>query len=151
MEPTPINRRQALGVLVAGSCAAALARSENEGAFAAEAPRQKPIIWDTHCHLSGEGRTPEDKVANLLRYADRLGIDRMMIHMGYPIVVDPPPADIRRQNDQALKAIKYPDRTSASHLSGHYPNSAWEPIAAVKNGPCRRQTCRAGCSAPELS
>jgi predicted TIM-barrel fold metal-dependent hydrolase len=147
MEGTPLNRRQALGVLVTGSCAMAAAASAAPAAnafpgpgqeAAAGTPLEKPIIWDTHCHLSGEGRTPEEKLANLIRYADRLGVDRMMVHMGYPIVVDPSPDEIRRQNDQALQAIsRYPDRAFGFvYLSGHYPDfSVQELDRCVKDGP----------------
>jgi predicted TIM-barrel fold metal-dependent hydrolase len=133
-----LNRRQALGVLAAG-CAGtaaphALARAEPEAA----APLPKPIIWDTHCHLTGEGRTPEEKLAKLIRYADRLGIDRLMVHMGYPIVVNPPPEEIRRQNDQAMRAVsKFPDRAFGFvYLSGRHPEfSVQELDRCVKDGP----------------
>src|SRR5262245_18673065 len=120
---TPLNRRQALGVLAAGCAGTAVPNAFAEARQEATPPPPKPIIWDTHCHLSGEGRTPEEKLANLIRYADRLGIDRLMVHMGYPIVVDPPPEEIRRQNDQALRAIsKFPDRAFGFvYLSGRYP------------------------------
>jgi hypothetical protein len=132
MERTSLNRRQALGVLVTGSYAMAAAADTAPAAPAfpepgreavADASLEKPIIWDTHCHLSGEGRTPEEKLANLIRYADRLGVDRLMVHMGYPIVVDPSPEEIRRQNDQALQAIRrFPDRAFGFvYLSGPVP------------------------------
>src|SRR5207302_2207279 len=113
MDSTPMNRRQALGLLVTAGCAATAATA---------ADADKPTIWDNHCHLSGEGRTPEEKLGNLLRYADRLGVDRLIVHMGYPITVDPSPDEIRRQNDQALRAIsRYPDRAYGFvYLNGHY-------------------------------
>src|SRR5207244_7415349 len=125
MAPVPLNRREALGALVAGSCAVAAATNKAAGAEA-----DKPIIWDTHCHLSGEGRSPEEKLGNLIRYADRLGVDRLMVHMGYPIVVDPPPEEIRRQNDQALRAIRaYPDRAFGFvYLRTHYPDFTVEEL-----------------------
>lgn len=131
MDSTPLNRRQALGVLVTAGCGAA-------AASASAVPADKPIIWDNHCHLSGDGRTPEEKLGNLLRYADRLGVDRLIVHMGYPITVDPSPEEIRRQNDQALQAIRaYPDRAFGFvYLSGHYPEfSVKELDRCVKDGP----------------
>jgi predicted TIM-barrel fold metal-dependent hydrolase len=133
MEPIPLTRREALGALVAGSCTFVAAGNNASGT-----ETDKPIIWDTHCHLSGEGRTPEEKLGNLLRYADRLGVDRLMVHMGYPIVVDPPPEEIRRQNDQALQAVRrYPDRAFGFvYLSSHYPEfSVQELDRCVKDGP----------------
>src|SRR5262245_10307918 len=133
MEEIELNRRQARAALVAGGSAIATAA---DSTFAAEA--DKPIIWDTHCHLSGDGRTPEEKLANLIRFADRLGVDRLMVHMGYPIVVDPPPDEIRRQNDQALQAVRhYPDRAFGFvYLSSHYPDfSVQELDRCVRDGP----------------
>ena len=139
MNQTPLNRRQALGLLTAGCAGAAAPEAFVQAERDADAATgQKPMIWDTHCHLSGEGGNPEEKVANLIRYADRLGVDRMMIHMGYPIVVDPPPEDIRRQNDQALQAIsKFPERTFGFvYLSGRYPEfSVQELNRCVRDGP----------------
>lgn len=147
MEQTPLNRRQALGVLVKSSCIMAAAASAAPAVnalptlgreIAEAAPIEKPIIWDTHCHLTGEGRTPEEKLANLIRYADRLGVNRMMVHMGYPFVVDPSTDEIRRQNDQALKAISaYPDRAFGFvYLSGHYPDFSMQELdRCVKDGP----------------
>jgi predicted TIM-barrel fold metal-dependent hydrolase len=75
------------------------------------APR--PPIWDVHCHLtSAEGATPEERMAYLIRFMDRLGIERVMLSLGYPLLADPPPQQLREENDQVLKAIaRWPDRT----------------------------------------
>ncbi|MBK8092417.1 MAG: amidohydrolase family protein [Verrucomicrobiaceae bacterium] len=69
-------------------------------------------IWDLHCHLSGvPGLTPEERLGQLLRYADRMGIERLCVYMGMKWSRDPGPEDLRRQNDEVLRAIaKYPDR-----------------------------------------
>ncbi len=69
-------------------------------------------IWDLHCHLSGvAGLTPEDRLGNLLRYADRVGIERLCIYMGLKWAQDPSPDDLVTQNDEVLRALaKYPDR-----------------------------------------
>jgi hypothetical protein len=41
------------------------------------------MIWDLHCHLSGvSGRTPDDRMAQLIEFADRMGIERICIYMG---------------------------------------------------------------------
>jgi hypothetical protein len=54
------------------------------------------MIWDLHCHLSGvEGRTPEERMAALVRLADRMGIERMCVFMGYPFLNNPPPDQLR--------------------------------------------------------
>ncbi len=66
------------------------------------------MIWDLHCHLSGvEGRTPEERMATLVRYADRMGIERMCVYMGYPFAAHPSPEQLRQQNDQVLQAIAH--------------------------------------------
>jgi predicted TIM-barrel fold metal-dependent hydrolase len=64
------------------------------------------MIWDLHCHLSGfEGRTPDEKMAEMIRFADRMGIDRLCTYMGYPHLNDPSPEQLRAQNDVVLQAI----------------------------------------------
>jgi predicted TIM-barrel fold metal-dependent hydrolase len=71
-----------------------------------EPPRER--IWDLHCHMSGvPGRTPDERMAALVDRADRMGIERLIVFMGYPTVVDPSPAELRRQNDQVLQALSH--------------------------------------------
>jgi uncharacterized protein len=66
------------------------------------------MIWDLHCHLANvPGDTPHERMASLLRYADRLEIDRLVIFMGYPWSIDPSPDDLRRENDQVLEALEH--------------------------------------------
>jgi predicted TIM-barrel fold metal-dependent hydrolase len=66
------------------------------------------MIWDLHCHLAGfEGRTPDEKMVELIRYADRMGIDRVCVYMGYPFDYDPKPETLRAQNDQVLQALSH--------------------------------------------
>ncbi|MBN2474036.1 MAG: amidohydrolase family protein [Pirellulales bacterium] len=65
------------------------------------------VIWDVHGHLSSPGDTPGQRIANLLRYADRMGIERLIVFMGYPWAYDPSPEEVRRQNDQVLEAVEH--------------------------------------------
>lgn len=66
------------------------------------------MIWDLHCHLNGvEGRTPTERMARLIEYADRMGIERLVIFMGWPFLTDPAADDLRRQNDQVLEALQH--------------------------------------------
>jgi predicted TIM-barrel fold metal-dependent hydrolase len=66
------------------------------------------MIWDLHCHLSGfNGRTPDEKMAEMVRLADRMGIDRLCAYMGYPFDNDPSPETLRAQNDQVLQALSH--------------------------------------------
>ncbi len=70
-------------------------------------------IWDLHVHLSGvPGATPAERMAQLIAFADRMGIERLCVYMGIPWSKDPKPDTFRKENDQALEAIgKFPDRT----------------------------------------
>jgi len=66
------------------------------------------MIWDLHCHLSGvSGVTPDQRIAELMRYADRMGIERLVFFMGFPWSKDPGPDEFRRQNDQVLQALSH--------------------------------------------
>jgi hypothetical protein len=57
-----------------------------------------PRIWDVHCHVSGmAGRTPEERMASLLAYAARLGIERICVSMGMSLATHPTPDQLRRQ------------------------------------------------------
>ena len=97
------------------------------------------MIWDAHTHLSGvEGRTPEERMAALLRFAGRMGIDRVCVFMGFPLVADPPPDVIRQQNDQLLQALAhYHDRAFGFvYVSGNHPDVSLREIdRCVTNGP----------------
>jgi predicted TIM-barrel fold metal-dependent hydrolase len=70
------------------------------------------MIWDVHCHLSGvPGDTPEERLARLLEFADRMGIERLCVSMGMKWLHDPTPDDLRQQNDEVLRAVnKFPKR-----------------------------------------
>src|SRR5215831_11379378 len=66
------------------------------------------MIWDLHCHITNRiGRTPDESMARLIALADRMGIDRLVIYMGQRHVIDPSPAELRRQNDQVLQALSH--------------------------------------------
>jgi predicted TIM-barrel fold metal-dependent hydrolase len=63
-------------------------------------------IWDLHVHLAdAAGNTPEARMTDLLRYADRMGVARLCVFMGMRFLVDPTPAELRQQNDEVLAAI----------------------------------------------
>ncbi len=65
-------------------------------------------IWDLHSHLSGiAGRTPEERMANLIEVADRVGVSRLCVYMGMKWSYEPTPEDMREQNDDVLKAIAH--------------------------------------------
>lgn len=64
-------------------------------------------IWDLHVHLSGvTGRTPDERMGQLVALADRVGIERLCVYMGMKWSQDPAPDDLRKQNDEILEALK---------------------------------------------
>jgi predicted TIM-barrel fold metal-dependent hydrolase len=99
----------------------------------------KPMIWDVHGHLSAvNGKTPEERMAQLMAFADRMGVARQVICMGWPFVVDPPPDEFRRQNDQVEQALTHwHDRAFAFvYLNPKYvEESLAELERRVANGP----------------
>ena len=96
-------------------------------------------IWDLHVHLSGvPGLTPEERATQLLRYADRMQMEKLCIYMGMKWSQDPDPADLRQQNDEVLRALKaHPDRLIGFvYLSAHHvKESLAELERCVANGP----------------
>jgi len=104
-------------------------------------PAAKPSseIWDVHCHLFGvSGRTPEERVAELIRFGDRMGIERFVIFMGFPFYADPTPEQLREQNDQVLRAMReFPQRVFGFvYLNpNHVAFSLREFDRCVRDGP----------------
>ncbi len=114
------------------------------------------MIWDIHCHLSGvEGSTPEERMARLIEFADRMGIERLVVFMGRTWSYDPRPDDFRRQNDEAMQAIAH-WRNRAFGFAYLNPNYVNESLAeldrCVKEGPFVgiKLWVAKKCSAPEL-
>jgi predicted TIM-barrel fold metal-dependent hydrolase len=97
------------------------------------------MIWDVHTHLNGvDGRTPEERMANLIRFADRMGVERICLSMGFPFLMNPSPKELRQQNDQVLQALAhYHDRAfGLVYVSGKHPDDSVREIErCVKNGP----------------
>jgi predicted TIM-barrel fold metal-dependent hydrolase len=102
-----------------------------------EPPRER--IWDLHCHLTGvPGRTPDELMTALVARADRMGIERLIVFMGYPTIADPSPDELRRQNDQVLQALSHwHDRAFGfAYVSpNHVEASLREIDRCVRDGP----------------
>lgn len=96
-------------------------------------------IWDLHCHLTGlPGLTPEERAAHLVRYADRMGIERLCVYMGLRFLADPAPDQLVQQNNEVLRALAaFPDRLFGFvYLSAkHIPASLAELERCVASGP----------------
>jgi predicted TIM-barrel fold metal-dependent hydrolase len=114
------------------------------------------MIWDAHCHLSGvTGNTPEARLAKLLEFADRMGIERLCVSMGLNWSYDPSPEDLLRQNDQVLRAVgRFPDRAFGFvYLNpNHVEASLAELDRCVRDGPMVgvKLWVARRCNAPEL-
>jgi predicted TIM-barrel fold metal-dependent hydrolase len=77
-------------------------------------------------------------MGNLLRIADRVGIERVIVFMGYPWVYDPSPDEVCRQNDQVLEAIAASDGRAFGFVylnPRHTANSLAELDRCVRDGP----------------
>lgn len=95
-------------------------------------------IWDLHTHFASTGSTAEQRAERLLRVADRMGIERLCLYMGFPWSQDPLPEKFRAENDQVLSVLpKWPDRLLGFvYLNPkHIEASLTEMDRCVKNGP----------------
>jgi predicted TIM-barrel fold metal-dependent hydrolase len=96
-------------------------------------------IWDLHTHFpTASGGTAEQRAEKLLRVADRVGIERCCLYMGFPWSQDPSPESFRAQNDQVLSVLpKWPDRLLGFvYLNPkHVDASLAELERCVVNGP----------------
>ncbi len=116
----------------------------------------KDLIWDLHCHLGGvSGTTPEGRMAQLLEYADRLGINRLCVSMGMEYMPDPNPARMRQDNDELLRALAaHPDRAFGFvYLNPQYPQASVDELnRCVRDGPMVgvKLWVALHCNAPEL-
>lgn len=97
------------------------------------------MIWDLHCHLLGVvGRTPDERMAKLIAFADRMGIERLCVYMGMRWSNDPDPKEMRRQNDDVLQALTHwHDRAFGFvYLNpNHVEESLKELDRCVRDGP----------------
>ena len=115
------------------------------------------MIWDAHCHLSGvPGRTPDERMQQLIGYADRMGIERLCVFMGMTWSYDPSPEDMRRQNDDVLAALEnWHDRAFGFvYLNpNHVEASLAELDRCVRDGPMVgvKLWVARHCNTPELA
>jgi len=134
----------------------AIARTAAQNGRALESARHFRI-WDEHCHLGQiPGDTPEQRMTALVRWADRLGIERLLLSQGYDTDLHPTPAGFREENDHVMRAVReFPDRAFGSvYLSPAYPEfSVQEFNRCVRDGPMvsigELETDRR-CSVPEM-
>ena len=121
----------------AGLAAAAMT-SRWTAAAPAAAPSPREMIWDCHGHINGPAGSVEERVDWLLRYADRMGVERMVVCLGTRTTLDPSPEQMRQQNDDVLRAVAHaPDRLFGFvYLSAKHPEvSLRELDRCVRDGP----------------
>jgi len=124
----------------ARAAAAAAVASNMAPLLAAPAPFDavRQATWDMHGHLNGVSGTPEQRITQLLKYADRLGIERLIVCMGTVWATDPSPEELRSQNDDVLRAVAHaPDRVlGLVYVSPkHVDASLKEMDRCVRDGP----------------
>src|SRR6266436_989899 len=97
------------------------------------------MIWDAHCHLSGvPGRTPGERLAKLIEFADCMGIERLCVFMGMKWTYDPSPEDMRKQNDEVLEALQRWAQRAFGFVylnPNHVGSSLAELDRCVRDGP----------------
>src|SRR3984893_1385492 len=96
-------------------------------------------IWDIHSHLyRAPGDTPEQRMEFLIRCADRVGVERLILSQGYSADLHPTPDQLRQENDRVLRAVRrFPYRAYGSvYLSpSHVDFSLQEFDRCVRDGP----------------
>ncbi len=113
-------------------------------------------IWDGHCHLGGSpGATPEARLEYLLKYADRMGIERLCISMGMEWSNEPTPEKLRQDNDAVLRALRaHPDRAFGFvYLNPKETQASLDELnRCVRDGPMVgvKLWVAQRCNAPEL-
>lgn len=111
-----INRRHFLKNSATAVAAAALGVGSAPRSAPAAAPvRETPWtqaelqrfgIWDVHGHVNTPGRTPSERMENLVRVADRMGVERLCICMSAPWAYHPTPEQFRKSNDDVLAILR---------------------------------------------
>ncbi len=97
------------------------------------------MIWDMHCHLNGfEGKTPDERIADAMKFADRMQIQRLVFSMGMRFLKDPTPDQLKMQNDELLQALSHwHDRAyGLVYVSPKYPEESLKEIErCIEKGP----------------
>lgn len=150
-----MTRRTLLKTLGA-SCSLALARGAPASPPDSDLARFAPI-WDAHSHLHRvPGETPEERITNLIRFADRMGVERLVLSQGYSAQLHPTPAQLREENDRVMRAVRrFPDRVFGSvYLSPSFVDiSLQEFDRCVRDGPMvgvGELEADKRCNAPEM-
>lgn len=96
-------------------------------------------IWDGHCHMEGfEGATGAERMADILRFADRMDIERMCVFLGFPFNFYGTAENMRQQNDQVLDAVSHSDGRAFgyAYMNPNHPQECLDEInRCLRDGP----------------
>ena len=134
----PLTRRAMLARTVGAAAAVAVAHHlEDVPAFAATENVDRDI-WDGHVHMTGTAGTVAERVDQLLKCADRVGVNRLVMSLGYSIASNPTPEQLRQENNEVLEAIAYAPRRVMGlvYVSPKHPEASLaEMDRCVRDGP----------------
>src|SRR3954447_24651176 len=150
-----VTRRTVLHSLLAGPSFGLPGGSHR--LYAPQAAVRRFRIWDGHTHLhSAPGDTPEARMEVLIRCADRLGIERIILSQGFSADLHPTREQLREENNRVMRAVRrFPERAYGSvYLSPSFLDfSLQEFDRCVRDGPMvgvGELEADMRCNAPEL-
>jgi predicted TIM-barrel fold metal-dependent hydrolase len=133
-------RRREFLMGAAGAGLAACAGPSEPQRRASEAPSlsaEEADIWDLHSHIGPRlGATPEDQMDALLRFAERMGIRKLVMLAVGPNLATP--AELRKTNDDYLRALERGGKRSLGFVflnPNHLEESLKEIDRCVRDGP----------------
>jgi hypothetical protein len=156
MEKPNLSRRRFLtdaGLVVLSSAAMAESAPGPQAKTSAATPasRQGPPllvdanalkpyrIWDGHTHLEGfSGATGAERMADMLRFADRMGIEHMCVFLGFPFNHRGTAEDMQRQNNQVIDAVTHSHGRASGYafMNPNHPQACLDEInRCVRDGP----------------
>jgi predicted TIM-barrel fold metal-dependent hydrolase len=160
-QESPLSRRQFLERTSAGLAAAGVAgrhAASSGQAKPGEVTTPKPAapahaapggfdlktlkslrIWDCHCHMIGfAGITAEEKADDMIKIADRVGVERMVLLTGWTLHRAPGLEGLRDGNNEVFAAVKHaPNRFCGyAFMDPNYMDACLEEIErCIANGP----------------
>ncbi len=100
--------RAAAGLAVAGVAGNALPSLAGSPELDDLATLKSLHVWDGRTHLIGfSGSTPRERMEDMLRFADRMGVERMCVFLGMKEQFHVGAEGMRQQNDEVMEALKY--------------------------------------------
>jgi uncharacterized protein len=97
-------------------------------------------IWDGHTHLIDfAGLTPAERMADMLRFADRMSIERMCVFLGMKEAFHGGREEMHQQNDEVIDAVSHSNGRALGYAFidpfSDVPACMDEIDRCVRNGP----------------